>query len=85
MKRTTILAEEELLLRLKAQALHEERSLSEIVREALQEYLRTHQKGSKRLSFHAMGASVITDTAERAEELLGQEIKRETGWDADPG
>ena len=84
MKRTTILADEGLLLELKLQARREERSVSDLVRNALQEYLRTHRTSAKRLSFYAMGASGETDVAERAEEILAREIKRESGWDVDP-
>ena len=84
MKRTTVLADEGLLLELKLQARREERSVSDLVRDALQEYLRTHRTSVKRLSFYSMGTSGETDVAERAEEILAREIKRESGWDVDP-
>jgi len=84
MKRTTVLADEGLLLELKLQARREERSVSDLVRDALQEYLRTHRTSVKRLSFRNGGTSGETDVAERAEEILAREIKRESGWDVDP-
>lgn len=84
MKRTTVLADEGLLLELKLLARQEGKSVSDLVRNALQEYLRTHRTSAKRLSFYSMGASGETDVAERAEQILAREIKRESGWDVDP-
>jgi len=84
MKRTTIFAEEDVLLELKHLAKAQNRTAAEVVRDALQAYIHAHRPKRKRLSFYAMGAFGETDVAERAEEILAREIKRESGWDVDP-
>ena len=56
MKRTTILADESVLLELKHRAKREGRTVSEVIREALEDYLRRGEK-KKTLSFVGAGRS----------------------------
>ncbi len=70
MKRTTIFAEEYMLNELKRISREENRSVAEIVREAIYRYIRENQGASKRLSFIGIGSGERKDVAEKHEELL---------------
>ncbi len=70
MKRTTIFAEESLLASLRALAEKEHRSLSTVIRAALEEYVGRRQPDRALPSFLGLGRSGRKDIAERAEELL---------------
>lgn len=72
MKRTTIFADEMLLNEFRTLSLQENKSLAEVIREAMQQYLKQHQKKGKALSFIAIGDSGKKDISERHEELLWQ-------------
>lgn len=76
MKRTTIYLEPELEARLKAETLRQKRSMAELVREALSEYLQRSQPAPPPGA--GAFASGEQDTADRAEELLA-----ETGFGAE--
>jgi hypothetical protein len=70
MKRTTVYLEPELEVLLKLEVLRQKRPMAELVREALHAYVR---REPKRVPPGAGAfASGHTDTAERAEELLGE-------------
>lgn len=75
MKRTTIVADERLLLELKHQAKREGRPFSELVREALAEYLR-RGKRKKTLSFVGAGRSGRRDVSEKSEEILERAFEK---------
>ncbi len=70
MKRTTIYLDPELEILLKLEALRQKRPMAEVIREALRAHL------SKRPAGLPPGGGAFdsghTDTAERAEELLGE-------------
>lgn len=70
MKRTTVFLDEELELLIKLEALRQKKPMAEVIRATLRENL---QPGLPPRSHHG-GAfdSGYTDTAERAEELLGE-------------
>jgi len=73
MKRTTIFAEDYLLDAVKSLARQQKKSVATVVREALVSYLAQHkQQLSGGLSFISIGASGVSDIAERHEELLWQ-------------
>ena len=84
MKRTTIMIEEETLLELSQIADERNVSASQLVREALAEYVlaaRSEQRSVRPLpSFVGIGEGP-TDLSERAEELLAQHTDLERGWD----
>jgi len=69
LKRTTILADESVLLELKHRAKREGRTVSEVIREALEDYLRRGEK-KKTLSFVGAGRSGRKSISEKSEEIL---------------
>lgn len=75
MKRTTIVADESLLLELKHRAKREGRTISELIREALNDYLRRGER-KKTLSFVGAGRSGRSDISEKSEEILEQAFER---------
>lgn len=76
MKRTTILVDESLFLELKHQANREGRTVSELVREALKNYLRRGEK-KRALSFVGAGKSGRGDISEKSEEIPEQAFERD--------
>ncbi len=80
MKRTTILADEALLLETKQLAEETGRSFTEIVHEALRDYLKTHRRQRKPISFAGIGRSGRTDVSEAAEEILREDSDKAAGW-----
>ena len=85
MKRTTIMADEDTLLELKAIARRENKSTSQVIREALAEYVVTHRTDRRYknplLALVGLGESDgETDVSERAEEILAAEIDPIRGW-----
>jgi len=84
MKRTTVMIEEETLLELNQLAGERSTSASQLVREALAEYVlaaRSEQRSVRPLpTFVGIGEGP-TDLSERAEELLAQHTSLERGWD----
>ena len=70
MKRTTISAEEDLIKEIKDIANEENRSVTEVLREALENYTKQKTVTKKRLSFIGIGNSGRKDIAENHEELL---------------
>ena len=84
MKRTTMMIDEETLLELSQIADERNVSASQLVREALAEYVlaaRAEQRSERPLpSFIGIGEGPA-DLSERAEELLAQLTDLERGWD----
>jgi len=80
MKRTTILADDELLLEVKKLAEEANKTTTAVIHEALAEYVARHRPRRKSISFIGLGHSGHTDTSERAEDILAAEIDPATGW-----
>ena len=74
MKRTTIFAEEELYKEIKDISNEENRSVAEIIREAMENYIKQKRLTKKRLSFIGIGNSGRKDIAENHEELLWKKL-----------
>lgn len=70
MKRTTIFADEGLLDEIKSLSAEEKRSVADIVREAMEEYVRRKRKTARKVSFSGIGNSGRRDVAEEHERLL---------------
>jgi hypothetical protein len=73
MQRTTIVAPEQLMQRLRAIAAEERVSLASVIREALEDKAARHRP---KLTFLGIGASGYTDTARRA----GDEPPEPDAW-----
>lgn len=74
MRRTTLLADDDLLVEFKRMAKAAGRSTAQLMREALEEYIRARQPGAPRpLSFVGLGRSGRSDISERVDELLWQD------------
>jgi metal-responsive CopG/Arc/MetJ family transcriptional regulator len=79
------MADEETLLELKAIARRENKSTSQVIREALAEYVVTHRAEGRHknplLALVGLGESDgETDVSERVEEILAAEIDPIRGW-----
>jgi predicted transcriptional regulator len=70
MQRTTIFADEYLLREIKDLAKQKKRSVAEVVREALVEYIDRRKTPAARPAFIGLGDSGRTDLAEKHEALL---------------
>lgn len=70
MKRTTIFADDSLLNEIKSLSAEENRSVADIVREAMEEYVARKRKGRRNFSFAGIGDSGRRDIAEGHERLL---------------
>lgn len=70
MKRTTIFADDTLISEIKDLAREENRSVAEMVREAMVQYVRQKRQKRRKLSFIGVGSSGRSDVAKRHEELL---------------
>lgn len=70
MKRTTIFADDALIKEFKDLSKEENRSVAEMVREAMEQYVRQRRQKKKKLSFIGIGSSGKRDVAEKHEELL---------------
>jgi metal-responsive CopG/Arc/MetJ family transcriptional regulator len=84
MKRTTIMADEDTLLELKAIAQRQSKSTSQVVREALAEYVVAHRSDGRHknplLALVGLFDGGPGDTSERIEEILEEEIDPISGW-----
>lgn len=69
MKRTTIFADNDLLREIKELSKEENKSMGEIIREAMQNYIK-QKRFKKKISFIGIGNSGRKDIAEKHEELL---------------
>ena len=70
MKRTTIFAGDDLLNELKRLSAEENRSMADVVREAMEEYVKRKRKAVRKFSFVGIGNSGRRDVAEEHERLL---------------
>ena len=77
-ERTTVTLPTELARRLRTQAHAHDRSVSAIVREALEAYL-AGQPPPQLPSFMGVGRSGKTDLSERVEEILAEAFRRDAG------
>jgi metal-responsive CopG/Arc/MetJ family transcriptional regulator len=76
MRRTTIFADDTLLNEMKHLAGLEKKSVAEVVREAMEQYIESKHKPARKLSLIGIGESERTDVAEKSEELLWPESSR---------
>jgi predicted CopG family antitoxin len=76
MRRTTILADEDVLRRLREIARRENMLVSDVIRMALDRYLSSHRPKRSRLLLVGIGRSGRRDVAERAEDLLAMGFGR---------
>lgn len=79
MARTTILADDALLLEARQLASKRGITSTAVVREALRAYLDANRE-SRRPSFTGLGRSGRSDVAGRDEELLAEACDRVEGW-----
>ncbi len=70
MKRTTIFADDDLLEEIRDISKNEKKSIAEVMREAMQNYIRTKKPRRSKLSFIGIGESGRDDIAGKHEELL---------------
>jgi metal-responsive CopG/Arc/MetJ family transcriptional regulator len=75
-KRTTIFADETLLGDIKALADEEQRSVAEIIQEALVHYVQQKKHKRKHLSYIGVGASSKKNIAEQHEKSLWRKSER---------
>jgi metal-responsive CopG/Arc/MetJ family transcriptional regulator len=84
MKRTTIMADEDTLLELKAIAQRQGKSTSQVIREALAKYVVAHraelQHKNPLLALVGLFDGGPGDSSERIEEILEEEIDPISGW-----
>lgn len=76
MKRTTILADEDLLPEIQEIAAEEKKSMAKVMREAMKSYIRKKRPGKKKPSFVGIARSGRKDIAERHEDLLWKKNTR---------
>lgn len=70
MQRTTIFADEYLLRYIKDIARQEKRSVADIIRDALVQYINSRKTPSAKFSFIGIGDSGRSDLSEKNEDLL---------------
>lgn len=70
MKRTTIFADEQLLAEIQEISVEENKSVAEVVREAMVSYVSKKRPKRQKLGFIGIGRSGRNDISERYEELL---------------
>lgn len=73
MKRTTVVIPDELAILLDLERKRRDTSTAEIVREALEAYLKAGSGQPRRLRFAALGRSGHHDTARDAEAIIARE------------
>jgi hypothetical protein len=84
MRRTTVMLPDDLARLVEVEKAKRQVSTAEIVRLALEEFVKPRHGGGKRYSFFGLGASGHTDTSRNVEEILAQEwtVERLTGRDS---
>ena len=80
MKRTTIFADEQLLLEVRDLAARQGTTVTAVVQEALRSYVAQHREPNRLAGLTALFDSGVTDTAERAEEILRAAATTTDGW-----
>lgn len=76
MKRKTIVADENQLLEIEQIAREQKRSSSEVIREAIGQYIQAKRKARGKLGFIGRSRSGRQDVSARAEELIEQGLKK---------
>jgi metal-responsive CopG/Arc/MetJ family transcriptional regulator len=76
MRRTTIFADDSLINEIKEISKEENRSVADILREAMQVYIKQKRHKKKKISFIGIGSSGRKDIAERHEELLWKKVTK---------
>lgn len=76
MKRTTIVTDETLLLEAQHLAKKQKKSTSQLIREALEEYLEKHKPKRERLKFIGAGKSGRKDISLKTEEILEEAFRK---------
>jgi len=76
MKRTTIFVDEKLINEIRQISKDENKSVSEVLREAMENYIKQKRQKKKKISFIGIGSSGRSDIAERHEELLWKGITK---------
>ena len=76
MRRTTIFAEDDLLNEIKELAQQEKKSVAEVIREAMVQYIGDRKAPARKLSIIGIGESGRRDVAEKSEELLWRKPSR---------
>jgi hypothetical protein len=84
MKRTTVMADDHLLLEAKQLASHEGRPLTALFQDALREYIEAHRR-PRRLSWIGMARSDRSLTAEEMDEMLIAGLDPIEGWSPSRG
>ena len=80
MTRTTILLENDLLLRVKHLAHTQGTTFTAILREALNAYLSENHPPQRRLSFTAVGKGKLPNVAENAEAIIKRSLNHKEGF-----
>jgi len=76
MKRTTIFADTDLMNEIKEISKEENRSMAEVIREAILNYIKQKRHKRAKVSFIGLGSSNRKDIAEMHEELLWRKTTR---------
>lgn len=76
MRRTTIFADDNLIDEIREISKEEKRSVAEVVREAMQNYITQKRTGKKKISFIGIGDSGREDVAEKHEALLWKKVTK---------
>ncbi|MEW6002586.1 MAG: ribbon-helix-helix protein, CopG family [Nitrospirota bacterium] len=76
MRRTTIFADDSLINEIKEISKEENRSVADILREAMEVYIKQKRHKKKKISFIGIGSSGRKDIAERHEELLWKKVTK---------
>ena len=76
MRRTTIFADDSLIDEIKEISKEEKRSVAEVVREAMQNYVAQKRTRKKKLSFIGIGDSGRRNVAEKHEGLLWKKVTK---------
>jgi metal-responsive CopG/Arc/MetJ family transcriptional regulator len=76
MRRTTIFADDDLIKEMKSLAEQEKRSVADLVRDAIAQYISNKRRRKQKLSFIGIGRSGRSDISEKHEELLWQRPSR---------
>jgi metal-responsive CopG/Arc/MetJ family transcriptional regulator len=78
MRRTTVYLEDEIAVAIRNFAESQNRSQAEIIREALEKYVREAERVSKRPPISGVGAyrSGRSDISERAEDILSEQARK---------
>jgi Ribbon-helix-helix protein, copG family len=79
MSRTTILLNDDLMLRVRQLARANGTTMTDIIREALEAYVGQQQQG-RVLSFAGVGKSGRRSVSKNAEEILRRKADRRKGW-----